>query len=214
MTIDLKPLWNFADPAESEARFRSALLAATGDDAVILQTQIARSYGLRADFAQAQAILRGLESQLQSAGDEARTRYCLELGRTYSSATHSPESQTLDAKEMARNAYGRALEAAKVGRLDGLAIDALHMLAFVDTEPAEQLKWGQEALAVAQMSSQPSAKAWEASLRHNVGYALNQLGRHEEALSQFKQAVVLRERGTDQQATRMAHWRRRSTRHL
>jgi tetratricopeptide (TPR) repeat protein len=206
MAIDLKSLWNFDEPAQSEARFRSALVTATGDDAIILQTQIARSYGLRADFTQAQVILKSLETQLQTAGDEARTRYWLELGRTYSSGTHPPASQTSDAKEMARKAYGKALETAKVGQLDGLAIDSLHMLAFVDTEPADQLKWGQEALAVSQASSQPSAKAWEASLRNNVGYALYQLGRYEEALAQFQQAVVLRELGTDQQAIRIAHW--------
>lgn len=153
-----------------------------------------------------QAILKELEPQFQTSGDEARTRYWLELGRTYSSGTHPPESQTSDAKEMARKSYGRALATAKAGKLDGLAIDALHMLAFVDTEPADQLKWGQEALAVSQASSQPAAKAWEASLRNNVGYALYQLGRYEEALAQFQQAVVLRERGTDQQAMRIAHW--------
>jgi tetratricopeptide (TPR) repeat protein len=206
MAIDLKSLWNFDDPAQSEERFRAALLTATGDDAVILQTQIARSYGLRADFIKAQVILKGLEPQLQTTGDEARTRYWLELGRTYSSGTHSPASQTSDAKEKAREAYGQALETAKSAHLDGLAIDALHMLAFVDTEPADQLKWGQEALAIVQASSQPSAKAWEASLRNNVGYALHQLGRYEEALAQFQQAVALRERGTDQQAIRIAHW--------
>ena len=88
MAIDLKPLWNFDDPAKGEERFRTALLTATGDDVVILQTQIARSYGLRADFAQSQAILKSVEPQLQTAGDEARTRYWLELGRTYSSGTH------------------------------------------------------------------------------------------------------------------------------
>ncbi len=206
MAIDLKPLWDFDSPAQSEERFRFALITAAGDDAFILQTQIARTYGLRADFARAQAILKGIEPQLQTAGEEARTRYWLELGRTYSSGTHPPDSQSSDAKEMARNAYSKALETAKAGQLDGLAIDALHMLAFVDTEPADQLKWGQEALAVSQASTQPAAKAWEASLRNNVGYALYQLGRYEEALAQFQQAVVVRERGTDQEATRIAHW--------
>ena len=43
MAIDLKPLWNFDDPGQCEQRFRSALVTSTGDDAVILQTQIARS---------------------------------------------------------------------------------------------------------------------------------------------------------------------------
>ena len=80
------------------------------------------------------------------------------------------------------------------------------MLAFVDTEPADQLKWGLRALALVQASSQSSAKKWEPSLRNNVGYALYQLGRYEEALDQFKRAVVLRERGSDLQATRVAYW--------
>ena len=206
MAIDLKPLWNFDDPSQSEQRFRSALVTATGDDMVILQTQIARTYGLRRDFPKAREILKGIEPQLQAAGAEARTRYSLELGRTYASATHPPDSQTTKTKELARAAYNKAYETAKSAQLDGLAIDALHMLAFVDTEPTDQLKWGQEALAIAQASSQPSAKIWEASLRNNVGYALHDLGRYEEALAQFEQAVVLREAGTDVQATRIAHW--------
>jgi tetratricopeptide (TPR) repeat protein len=206
MAIDLNPLWNFDDPGQSEQRFRAALATATGDDAIILQTQIARSYGLRGDFAKAREILKGLEPQLLAAGAEARTRHSLELGRTYASAAHPPETQTSAAKEQARKAYQRAYEVAKRGELDGLAVDALHMLAFVDTEPADQLKWGQQALAIAQASSQPAAKKWEASLRNNIGYALYQLGRYEEALDQFKQAVVLREKGEDVQATRIAHW--------
>lgn len=206
MAIDLTPLWDFDDPVQSEQRFRAALVTATGDDVDILQTQIARSYGIRRDFAKGQEILKGLEPQVQIAGVEARTRYWLELGRTYSSATHPAESQTLAAKERARKAYTQAFETARSGQLDYLAIDALHMLAFVDTAPSDQLKWGQAALAIAQASSQSSAKAWEASLRNNVGYALYQLGRYEEALDQFKQAVVLRERGKNLAATRSAHW--------
>lgn len=206
MAIDLAPLWNFGEPEVSEQRFRSALSTATGDDALILQTQIARTYGLRRDFCKAQEILNNLEPRIQTAGAEARARHALETGRTYASATHPPDSQTDDAKERARAAYMRAYEVAKSGQLDGLAVDALHMLAFVDTAPSDQLKWGQQALAIAQASSQPSAKNWEASLRNNVGYALHQLGRYEEALAQFKHAVVLRERGTDAKATRIAHW--------
>ena len=72
--------------------------------------------------------------------------------------------------------------------------------------PRTSSKWAQEALALVEASTQPAAKRWEASLRNNAGYALHQLGRYEEALGQFKQAVVLRSRGTDTQATRVAHW--------
>lgn len=206
MAIDPAPLWNFADPARSEQRFRAALATATGDDALILQTQIARSYGLRQQFAKARDLLESLAGQLAMAGPEARARHALELGRTYASATHPPESQTAEARARARAAFEAALAAARTGQLDHLAIDALHMLAFVDTAPADQLKWAEQALAIAQASTQPQAKQWEASLRNNAGYALHQLGRLGEALVQFRHALQLREAGNDPAATRIARW--------
>lgn len=206
MTLDLAALWDFNQPEASEQRFRAALESATGDDALVLQTQIARSHGLRKDFAQAQDILKSVASDVPTAGPEARTRYALELGRTYASAAHPPERQTAESRNLARTAFADALAIARRAQLDGLAIDAIHMLAFVDTAPADQLKWGQEALALAEASSQPEAKRWEASLRNNVGYAFHQLSRFDEALVQFERAVVLRERGTNAEAIRTAHW--------
>ncbi len=206
MAIDLAPLWDFDKPDLSEQRFRAALQTATGDDALILQTQIARTYGLRRDFAKAQDLLKSIEKNVPTAGSEARARYALELGRTYASAAHPSELRTAQSKDLARASYENALRIAKGAQLDDLAIDAIHMLAFVDAAPADQLKWGQEALAVVEASSQPAAKKWEASIRNNIGYALHQLGRFDEALVQFKQAVVLRERGTDAESIRTAHW--------
>ena len=61
MAIDLDALWDFSKPALSEERFRSALAGASGDDALILQTQIARTWGLRRDFERARAILAEVE---------------------------------------------------------------------------------------------------------------------------------------------------------
>jgi tetratricopeptide (TPR) repeat protein len=206
MAIDLAPLWDFGKPELSEQRFRAALATATADDALILQTQIARTYGLRRDFARARQELQPLEPQLAGASAEARVRHSLELGRSYASATHPPELLTPEATARARAAYLQALELARAGRLDGLAVDALHMLAFVDTAPADQLKWGREALAVALASTQPAARKWEASLRNNVGYALHQLGQYDAALAEFKRAVVLREEGGNAEATRTARW--------
>ncbi len=206
MAIDLTPLWDFSQPDVSEQRFRAALKTASGDDALVLQTQIARSYGLRKDFAAARNTLKAIEPQMATAGAEARTRYTLELGRSYASATHAADTQTTESRELARKAYRSALDLALQAKLDDLAIDAIHMLAFVDTAPADQLKWGLEALSVATRSAQAEAKRWEAPLRNNVGYALHQLGRYDEALAQFRQAVVLREQRGDAQALRVAHW--------
>lgn len=206
MPIDPGPLWDFQHPEVSEQRFRSALQGAAGDDVLILQTQIARTFGLRKNFTAARDLLRRIEPSVAGAGPEARVRFELELGRTYASATHAAELLTPEAKQHARAAYGKALETARAAHLDGLAIDAIHMFAFVDTAPEEQLRWGQEALAVVEASTQPDAKRWEGSIRNNVGYALHQLGRYDEALEQFNKAVIVRERGGDSEATRIAYW--------
>jgi tetratricopeptide (TPR) repeat protein len=207
LVIDLTPLWDFSNPELSEQRFIRQLESAAGDDAfIILKSQIARTYGLRKNFSQAQDILKSIANAALTAGPEARARYWLELGRTYASATHPLELRTPENQQLARQAFEKARSIATTGQLDGLAIDAIHMLAFVDTAPADQLKWGQEALKVIEASNQPEAKKWEASVRNNVGYALHQLGRLEEALIQFQQALVIHERSTNAQAIGVAHW--------
>ena len=86
---------------------RDALATAIGDDALILQTQIARTYGLRNDFQKAREILHGIEPQLAFAGAEARARHALELGRTYASAAHPAASIDDEAKTRARAASKR-----------------------------------------------------------------------------------------------------------
>ena len=209
MAIDLTPLWDFNQPALSEQRFTAALETATGDDALILHTQIARTHGLRKDFAKAQALLKTIEPQIKTAGHEARARYALELGRTYASATHARELLTEAAKAQARTAFTEALaiaKSAKSGELDALAIDAIHMFAFIDKAAADQLKWAQEALIVSVASNQPAARRWEGSIRNNLGMALHELGRFGEALAQFKQALAIREQGTNAGQIRVAHW--------
>jgi tetratricopeptide (TPR) repeat protein len=206
MAIDLRPLWDFSKPAVSEERLRTALATAQGDDALILKTQIARTWGLRRDFAKARAILADVQPQIAQAGPEAQVRYWLELGRTWASATHTPEQLTPDAKAQAQNAYDRALHIAKTAKLDALAIDTIHMFAFVDTTPESGIKWADEGLKLAKASTQPAARRWEATLRNNRGVALNQLKRHEEALVELKTALQLTEADGKTTDIRVAHW--------
>lgn len=206
MAINVLELWDFSQPELSEQRFRAALAEASADDALILQTQIARTYGIRGNFSQAQQILADIEPQIQSASAEAQVRYYLELGRSYASATHMPESQTLEVKNLARSAYLHAFELAQRGKLDYLAIDALHMMTFVDTDPEDQLEWNFKAVAFMQSSSQQDAKKWAASLHNNTGYALYLLGRYEEALMEFELALAARERDGDPRTIRIAYW--------
>ena len=188
MAIDLNALWDFADPAASERRFVAALATASGDEALILRTQIARTHGLRRDFERARRVLDEVEGAVTDAGPAAQVRFHIERGRTYASGAHPAEVLT------------RAAE------LDALAIDALHMFAFVDPAPAEQRKWSEAALDIALTSRQPAATAWEATIRNNLGYALHQLGDFDRALREFEQALAIRERGTNAEATRAARW--------
>jgi len=204
--LDLGTLWDFSRPDVSEARFRERLAVSSGDDALVLQTQIARTHGLRKDFDKARQVLREVEGGLATAGPEARIRWHLEWGRSFASAAHPPPGASADAAAQARQSFHQALSLARAAERDALAIDALHMMAFVDTQPVEQLHWAQQALSVVQTSQQPDAQRWEASIRHNMGYALAQLGRHEEALAAFEMALKLRERAGDARSVRVARW--------
>lgn len=203
--LDLDALWDFRQPAVSEARFREALATARGDDALVLQTQIARTLGMRRDFDGARALLRGIEPELATAGPEARARWSLELGRTHASAMHGevPPAERV----AARAAFTQALATAREAGLDALAIDAIHMFAFVDTGAVASERRAREALAIATTSPQPAARRWEASIRNNLGVALNVQGRHTEALAEFERTVELRRAaGASAETMRIAQW--------
>lgn len=196
--MDVSPLWNFADPAASEAAFRTALtLGPSRDDALTLETQIARSLGLRSRFAEAHAVLDAVEARLAGAGAEPKVRYLLERGRVHRS------SKAVDAS---RSLFEEAAARAGDAQLAGLQIDALHMVALVAPTPEERLLANERALAAALASSDPSARRWEASLANNIGVELHGLGRHEEALSTFKRALAARERLGKADGVRVARW--------
>lgn len=210
MAIDITKLWDYSKPAASETRFRVALNGASDDDAFILQTQIARTYGLRQQFDTARETLAALEPRLATASAEAQVRYHLELGRSFASATHPPDNPPAN-RETARGYFMRAFTLAQTAALDYLAIDALHMMPTVDTEPAQQLAWNEKALAYLERSTQPDAKRWEASLRNNVGYARQLAGDYDEALRQYRLSLAAHERAGNASNVRIAHWMIAST---
>jgi tetratricopeptide (TPR) repeat protein len=80
------------------------------------------------------------------------------------------------------------------------------MLGFVDTAPADQLKWARAALAVSEASNQASARRWAASLHNNIGYALHEQGELAAALDEFEIALDLREQSGDAELIRIARW--------
>ena len=113
MALDLSSLWDYGNPALSEQRFRDAVKTASTDDALIFQTQIARTYGIRKDFERARDVLASIKDEVKNGSAQAQVRYLLELGRTYASTTHPPEAQTPENKKMARSLFRRAFDASQ-----------------------------------------------------------------------------------------------------
>jgi len=128
------------------------------------------------------------------------------LGRTYASTAHRREDEVPEAKEKARSLYSEAFEKASAAQLDYLAIDALHMMATVDTGPHDQLAWDLKALTYMESSPQAEAKKWEGSLRNNVGYANHLLGNYDLALEQYRLSLAAHERAGKPANARIAHW--------
>ena len=195
---DILALWDFDDPAASEARFRAALDGATHDAALSLRTQIARTLSLRRQFDAAHRLLDEVDAELAGAGAEPRVRSLLERGRSWRSAGEPARARPL---------FLQAEQLARTSRLEYLHVDALHMVALVQPGPEAQLEWTQRALAAARAAADPQARRWEASLANNLGWSLHEAGRHEEALASFRDALAARERDSAAPPRlREAHW--------
>lgn len=173
---EIAPLWDFQDPAASEQRFRALLPRAEseGDLAyrATLRTQIARALGLQRRFEEAHAELDALAPLLTADSHLARARVALERGRLWNTG-----------KEPARALpfFEQAFEAARVAGHDGLAVDALHMLGIA--APGEAgVTWNEKAMAYAEASPDPRAKAWLGALYNNLGWTFHERGEHARAL--------------------------------
>jgi tetratricopeptide (TPR) repeat protein len=109
-------------------------------------------------------------------------------------------------RRQAGAAYMRAFELADKAGLGYLAVDAMHMMGYVDTEPQKLLDWNIKSLAYMDASPDPQAKKWEGSLVSNVGYALHENGRFDEALAHFERALKVNEKSGNAEKIRIAHW--------
>lgn len=195
-TIDPAPLWDYGDPAASGARFRAASEAAGGRATLMWQTQEARALGLASEFEAARALLAAVADGMGESPDEVHVRHALELGRVENSSGDPPA---------ALPHFARAWRQARELGLDGLAVDAAHMLALA-SEPDDDLRWNGIALELAESSADPSARRWLASLLNNQGWMLHDREEFESALTVFERAVTEREGLDDPRRLRIAHW--------
>lgn len=197
-------LWNYNDPAASEATFRALLPAAesTGhlSHAGEVRTQLARAQGLQRQFAAAHATLDQVETMLPDARVRTRIRYLLERGRVYNTSG-SPSR----ASPLFREAWERSKHLPAEGYY---AVDAAHMLAFGGA-PDEQIAWNQRALALAVARDDDRVRWWCPSLYNNLGWTYSNRGEYTEALAWYEKALEWREqraqRGKEREL-RIARW--------
>ena len=90
--------------------------------------------------------------------------------------------------------------------LDELGVDAMHMVALVEPGPEWQMHWNRAALALAQVSKEPHARNWDASLANNIGMTLHEQGHYQASLESFRTALAARERIGKPGRIREAHW--------
>jgi predicted DCC family thiol-disulfide oxidoreductase YuxK/tetratricopeptide (TPR) repeat protein len=202
MRTDFDALWNYDDPAGTETKFRALLPEARASDdpayELELLTQIARTFSLRRKFDEAHALLDEVERRIKpDTPAVVRVRYLLERGRAFNSSGNPQQARPL---------FIDSFELAHKGGLDDYAVDALHMIAIVETDPATQLDWNFRAMKLAESSPDPKARRWLASLYNNVGWTYYEQKRYAEALDVFQKAVPLREQMGNPTRLRIAHY--------
>jgi len=197
---DFDALWNYGDPAGTEAKFRELLpVEATPGNAewrAELMTQIARTLGLQQEFDEAHALLDSVEAALTPGMKAARTRYLLERGRVINSAG-DPEGSIA--------VFDSALAAAEDAGLDNYAVDAAHMLGIV-TKGDDSIAWNLRAMEMAEASSDPKARRWRGSLSNNLGWTYFDLRRWDEALAMFEKHRIIRAEQGDSAQAAIARW--------
>ncbi len=197
---DFDKLWNYNQSAETEQKFRDALVGATSQEQteyqLELRTQLARTLGLQQKFEDAHQVLDQVEQELTPEYSIAKIRYLLERGRTLNSSGKQEESIQL------------FLEAWELGlevKADFYAVDAAHMLGIV-AQQDQQLIWNEKAMALAEKSPDKRAQGWLGSLYNNIGWTYHDLQDYEKAMAIFLKALDWREAHEQVIETRIAKW--------
>ncbi len=196
-TAWLDRAWDFARPAESEARFRAELASLPrGSARLEAATQLVRAQGLQREFAAAHATLDAVERSLPSQPERVAVRYLLERGRVFNSSRQPDKAVPL---------FEAALDRARAAGEDFLAIDAAHMLGIAAPAKA-RLKWNLEAVAMTERTSDARARRWLASLYNNIGWMYHERGEYASALAYFEKAVPAWEARGDPRGVHIARW--------
>ena len=197
---DFDALWDYDQPAQTEAAFRALLpqAKASGNPSSSLEllTQIARTQGLQRDFVSAHQTLDQVQASLSADLSRARVRYLLERGRVFNSSGQPEEARPL---------FEAAWEQGQACHEDLYAIDAAHMVAIV-APPEEKLEWNLKGLALVERATDARAQKWGGSLYNNIGWDYHAQGQYQLALESFEKALSWRQVKGDPREILIAKW--------
>jgi tetratricopeptide (TPR) repeat protein len=197
---DIDALWDYDQPAKTEAAFRTLLPEAQAADDLPyfleLLTQIARAQGLQRDFVAAQETLDQVQASLSAAPSRVRVRYLLERGRVFNSSGRPEEARPL---------FEAAWEEGQACCEDFFTIDAAHMLAIV-APTEEKLEWNRKGLTLVEQTTDARARTWGGSLCNNIGWDYHAQGQYLQALEFFHQALSWRQAQGDLREILIARW--------
>jgi len=193
-------LWNYDDPAASEAKFRDLLAKARAAGnlpyAAEVMTQIARAQGLQQKYAEANQTLDETVKILTADMKTASVRVLLERGRVLNSSG-SPEKS--------RSFFVQALQAANAAQLEFYAVDAAHMLGIVYQGEAS-ITWNERAMQMAEAAKDPRARGWLGPLYNNLGWTYADLKRYDDALKLFEKDFRYRSEKNAKSQANVARW--------
>lgn len=199
-TIDR--LWDFADPAASEERFRAVAddEAVTAHERAVMTTQVARAVGIQRRDDDALALLDALEAaerpdETAEEAAELRARIALERGRIAATAERFDDAVPL---------FTKAVREAAVAGSTFLVLDALHMLALNDAGHEEE--WATEGFDILEGVRDPRLKRWGVALHNNLGWTKHDGGDAVAALHHFEKAVEAADRYGTAGQQHVARW--------
>ncbi len=177
-------IWNFANPAGTRERFLELVPLAKelGDESYLLQlqTQLARTYSLQGNFAEAHSILDSVEELLSPEHQLPRLRYLLERGRCYNSNGEKERALTF------------FMDAVRLGEEIAdwrLAIDAVHMVAIAQPNVYDKITWNLRGLKL--VEEHPEQDGWFWALYNNLGEDYMTAQQYDEAHATFEKLLAL-----------------------
>ena len=198
METNFMKLWNYREPAETEAKFRELLpgAIASPDPSYYgeLLTQIARTQGLQQKFDEAHKTLDLAEEHLEK-HPKIQVRYCLERGRVLNSSGMADDAVPF---------FKRGYKEAEKHEFHGLAVDALHMLAIV--QPTSKLDWELQAVDYIHKCGDENAAKWLGSLYNNIGWSYMDLEDFDNAELFFGKGLEWQSEHGSERSLNIAYW--------